>query len=695
MKGPQLWIPVQVVIDGVRRVAPQAQLQAELVRCKAVWCSGRQAPAGPAAPARAAEIPAARRAGHTPGPPARLLPPAQRTALPRVTCDQITDAGLASAASKSTSYDGFHLRHLGHLCSAGQEVLATLWEACELSGLVPPQVHDVAAPLIPKKNGKLRDLGLFAGLIRVCTKARNEYCRQWEDQHDRPYFACGSARSTVDTVWRAALRAEKANACGSTAAAILQDMENFYQMVCHDRLEEQAAAHGFPAPLLRLALHLYRGPRHLMLAKSIAEAVTPNRGVLPGCAWACTLVKVYYLTAFDNFVARNPKALLDVFVDDIQTAAMGSKEAVVTILTEATEDLCRVVEHEIESRLVPAKAAVVASTDKLARSLRASLGELAGAPVVITEALGIDFASARARRHYASKSKIQARIVAVAKRRTRLRVMTKFGGKSARRLVTQGATPAALYGVAVTGVTEQQLTQLRRTAACATPPFASGRSLDIALQLSGLDPGPNATGAPLVRWAQEMWQATLPFANRALPVRDLLRAWQAVLAKPPKGWAQVRGPIGAAVLSAKRLQWNVNHPYLWVNDRGDELSLLEASPRLVEWHVRQSWERLISRRVARKLQAQGFNAQDTVGFAVVRQVLNSNAGSQLTALQKGALRAVACDAVWPKDRLIAAGYDVDRCVSSAEHNRIRCSTGCGNARTKPPSSLARKWYRKD
>ena len=59
-----------------------------------------------------------------------------------------------------------------------------------------------------------------------------------------------------------------------------------------------------------------------------------------------------------------------------------------------------------------------------------------------------------------------------------------------------------------------------------------------------------------------------------------------------------------------------------------------------------------------KLQAQGFSAQGTVDFAVVRQILDSNASSQLTALQKGSLRAVACGAVWPKDRL-AAGYDVD------------------------------------
>ena len=75
--------------------------------------------------------------------------------------------------------------------------------------------------------------------------------------------------------------------------------------------------------------------------------------------------------------------------------------------------------------------------------------------------------------------------------------------------------------------------------------------------------------------------------------------------------------------------------------------------------MRQSWERLINRRVTLKLQARGLNAQGTVDFAVVRQVLNSNASSQPTALQQGSLRAVACGAVWPKDKLIAAGYDVD------------------------------------
>ena len=63
------------------------------------------------------------------------------------------------------------------------------------------------------------------------------------------------------------------------------------------------------------------------------------------------------------------------------------------------------------------KAAVIASSTKLEHRFRQALGQLAGAPVDVTEAQGIDFAVGRARREHASKSKLQARITAVAKRR--------------------------------------------------------------------------------------------------------------------------------------------------------------------------------------------------------------------------------------------------------------------------------------
>ena len=125
---------------------------------------------------------------------------------------------------------------------------------------------------------------------------------------------------------------------------------------------------------------MYKGPKHFMLGRSVAEAVVPTCGIPPGCSWVGTLAKVYYIGAFDAFTLRYPQVDLDVYVDDIQSSTVGSEEAITTRLTEATEDFGVMVEHQIESRLVPAKAAVVASSDRLARKLRAALGELAGTP---------------------------------------------------------------------------------------------------------------------------------------------------------------------------------------------------------------------------------------------------------------------------------------------------------------------------
>ena len=130
----------------------------------------------------------------------------------------------------------------------------------------------------------------------------------------------------------------------------------------------------------------------------------------PGCTWACTFVKVYYLGDFDEHVVRHPQVDLEVYVDDFLQSATGTNEAVTTFLTEATEDISHIAEHQIRARLVPSKAAVVASNTTLARKLQAALGELAGEPVSVTEALGIDFAAARPRRAFAKNSRIRARI---------------------------------------------------------------------------------------------------------------------------------------------------------------------------------------------------------------------------------------------------------------------------------------------
>ena len=49
---------------------------------------------------------------------------------------------------------------------------------------------------------------LFAGILRLYTRARLPFCAEWEEENDAPYFAQGGGRSLMDPPWRQAVRAE-------------------------------------------------------------------------------------------------------------------------------------------------------------------------------------------------------------------------------------------------------------------------------------------------------------------------------------------------------------------------------------------------------------------------------------------------------------------------------------------------------
>ena len=67
------------------------------------------------------------------------------------------------------------------------------------------------------------------------------------------------------------------------------------------------------------------------------------------------------------------------------------------------------------------------------------------------------------------------------------------------------------------------------------------------------------------------------------------------------------------------------------------------SPKLVQWYVEESWDRLVRTRVAAKFCSIGYEDVDMVNLSCVRRVLESNTGDQLTPLtplQKDCLRAL-------------------------------------------------------
>ena len=136
--------------------------------------------------------------------------------------------------------------------------------------------------------------------------------------------------------------------------------------------------------------------------------------------------------------------------------------------------------------------------------------------------------------------------------------------------------------------------------------------------------------------------------------------------------------MGAAMMSGHRLGWTMTQPFEWRTDEGIILMLGQDAPALVEWHVVQSAQRLVERRVAAKCateELQGRRAN--LGF--IRHLLQSKAKNAMSALDKCALRVVSANGLWPKQRQAEAGYPVDpvcdKCDAGAPdtvHHRAWC-----------------------
>lgn len=123
--------------SGQHSVAPSDILQAEHDRCQGLW------------------VHVANPTEHS---PTNLLPPPQqRAALERLTVAEISEAALSHATGTASTYDGFHPRHFALLGADGLRAMAAIWEACELSAMVPRQIRHLMAPLIPKATGGYRD----------------------------------------------------------------------------------------------------------------------------------------------------------------------------------------------------------------------------------------------------------------------------------------------------------------------------------------------------------------------------------------------------------------------------------------------------------------------------------------------------------------------------------------------------------
>ena len=107
-----------------------------------------------------------------------------------------------------------------------------------------------------------------------------------------------------------------------------------------------------------------------------------------------------------------------------------------------------------------------------------------------------------------------------------------------------------------------------------------GLSLALSLLIEG-DPTIEVALAPAVRWAEEVWAAACgdPWA---LQLTTLRKHWQGAQCKRPGRWGQVRGPLGAAALTLRRLGWAWNSAFVFTSPQGHQCELTAWAPAAIK-----------------------------------------------------------------------------------------------------------------
>ncbi len=609
------------------------------------------------------------------------------TPLPRISAASVADAGSSFTWDTASTYDGFHPRHFGMLSEQGCETAAALMEAMELSARLPSQLQLIVMPTLPKPQGGFRAIGMMPSLYRVWARCRKDIAQKWESENCRGYWSADAGNGAIDTVWRQEARRESRIAKGDQAAAMIVDLEAFFETIDRDLLRERARQANFPLAILDLCLATYAGPRMLSMGGIIAKEVYPTRGIVAGCGMATTLVKLYCRDPFDTFVEKLPKDLhFDAHVDDLVISGEGAPSRLVEEMAEIEGHLHGMILHDLKGTVAEGKAAVVATSRELTKRLRQKIPRITGPVRMCMMNLGVDCTAGRKRGTRAGRLKLSMRIKLGCKRAPRLKALHGIIKRRALTIFTVGVAPKMAYGAEVRGLTDDDIIRIRRTAAAAMSPHARNASLSMKTLLHDI-PSARVELAPALQYARMCWWAkTRPTdARRRGAALTDIRGWYENVSneqharwedsygvgdemgklgrsRTREAWSLTRGPIGAMALTLRRIGWKSVGPFAWLDDKGIEHVLTAATPAAIGELLKEGLRRSIERRVGRNW-ADGdetFSGGRRICADLAERLFRCPCPGDLTPHQRGAFKSAVANALMTNCRAHEGGYDVTR-----------------------------------
>jgi hypothetical protein len=416
---------------------------------------------------------------------------------------------------------------------------------------------------------------------------------------------------------------------------------------------------------------MYRSPRYLAIKPFVARPLWATVGAAAGCGNATTWVKVYTLQPFLDaaiaIAAVIPPSVrwhADIFIDDLQMdVAADNDDAALAGMDEVAVHFLSMIQDDMHADLAYSKAAIVASSsterksEALAKRVRRLLGKAGGQYAVAIPNLGIDFAAGRERgRWMRSKGTVKRERVAKGRRRAKrvaqLRASMPSRKHRAKHLFTGNVRAVAFYGCEVHGLDDKEMLAAWRMAAKCVYPSAPGRSLEALALLSG-DLLGSLPFAQVRRWHSEVWRAACSLDPIAYSLADLNRFFAQV--SFPAKWSKARGPIAGAALELQRLGWRFDGPFKVVSDLDDTIVLTRHSPAEVTLALRAACKRQLERALAEKWRAAsdcGHTKALRLAHEPICKLLRS---SKVLPESKAVIKAVACNAIWTRQRLVTTG----------------------------------------
>ena len=304
------------------------------------------------------------------------LKPEDRETMGRLQAEELRATSRECRAGSATSACGFHLRHFGFLGDEGLEALADIIEIVELLGVIPRQLWRIIIVFLENASGGKRCIGIFPGLYRYWGKLRRSTAQSFEDTFaSNSFFAGGSGKGAGDAIWRQAVRTEAAKGEGAHIAVILKDFLKFYELVPLSKLLVKANASGLNKVLVRVVLGPYKMQRFFSEGLFFRKGYFAMNGIVAGCSFATTMVKVFFQSEFLELEARHPHIRFQVYIDDLsaQTTSQSEKKVLREMWAFAA-DLRSMAEGELQAKIADKKSAIDSSSRKLAEQLAERIG---------------------------------------------------------------------------------------------------------------------------------------------------------------------------------------------------------------------------------------------------------------------------------------------------------------------------------